>query len=42
MTKNCTECKWKHPDTCKICKQDEKAVGLDEERIITWYTETTK
>ena len=35
---DCTKCKWKHPNTCKACKQDEKQVmRLDEERIVTWY-----
>jgi len=21
---NCKYCKWKHPETCRICRQDEK------------------
>ncbi len=34
---DCTNCKWRNPNTCKACKQDAKIKDLDQERIIIWY-----
>jgi len=29
---DCSKCKWPHPDTCKVCKQDERQKEVNDVR----------